>query len=85
MRISIFNNKRQQRYSDCEIFMEILSVVAVVFFMVGIVWLCALAHPALAFTVGSLLLAAISALATLYFKGRAAIESETEDDDRQQS
>lgn len=79
MRISIFNNKRQQRYSDCEVFMEILLVVSVVFFVVGIVWLCSLVHPALALTVAALLTAALSSLSILYFKGRAVIE---QDDDR---
>lgn len=82
MRISIFNNKRQQRYSDCEVFMEILFVVSVVFFIVGIVWLCSLIHPALALTVAALLTAALSSLAVLYFKGRAVIE---QSNDRQQA
>ncbi len=85
MRISIFRNKKVQLCSDYEAVMEVVFVIAVFLFMAGVVWLCALAHPALAFTVGSLLLAAISALAVLYYKGRAAIESETDDDDRQQS
>lgn len=80
MRISIFNNKRLQRYSDSEVFLEILLVVSVVFFIVGIVWLCSLVHPALALTVGALLTAALSSLAILYFKGRAIIDQQ--DDDR---
>lgn len=79
MRISIFNNKRQQRYSDCEVFMEILLIISVVFFIVGIVWLCSLVHPALALTVAALLTAVLSSLAVLYFKGRAVLE---QDDDR---
>lgn len=79
MRISIFNNKRQQRYSDCEVFMEILFVVSVVFFIVGIVWLCSLVHPALALTVAALLTAVISSLVILYFKGRAIIEQQDND------
>ena len=79
MRISISNNKRQQRYSDCEVFMEILLVVSVVFFIVGIVWLCSLVHPALALTVAALLTAALSSLAVLYFKGRAVIEQQGND------
>lgn len=83
MRISISNNKRQQRYSDCEVFMEILLVVSVVFFIVGIVWLCSLVHPALALTVAALLTAALSSLVILYFKGRAIIEQQ--DDDRSEA
>ena len=79
MRISIFNSKHYQRYSDSEIFMEVLLVVSVVFFIVGIMWLCSLVHPALALTVASLLTAALSSLADLYFKGRAILE---QDDDR---
>ena len=79
MRIYLFNSKRQQRYSDCEVFMEILLVVSVVFFIVGVVWLCSLVHPALALTVGALLTAALSSLVILYFKGRAILE---QDDDR---
>ena len=79
MRISIFNSKHYQRYSNSEIFMEILFVVSVVFFIVGIVWLCSLVHPALALTVASLLTAVLSSLADLYFKGRAILE---QDDDR---
>lgn len=85
MRISIFENKKVQLYSDYEVIMEIVFIIAVVLSMVGVVWLCSLAHPALAFTVGSLLIAGISALAVLYFKGRAAIEEENSNDDRQQS
>ncbi len=80
MRIFIPNNKRQQRYSDCEVFMEILLVVSVVFFIVGIVWLCSLVHPALALTVAALLTAVLSSLAVLYFRGKAIIEQQ--DDDR---
>ena len=80
MRISIFNSKRQQRYSDSEVFLEILLVASVVFFIVGIVWLCSLVHPALALTVAALLTAALSSLAILYFKGRAIIDQY--DDDR---
>ena len=80
MRISIFNNKRYQRYSDSEIFMEIILVVSVVFFIVGVVWLCSLVHPALALTVAALLTAALSSLSILYFKGRAIINQQ--DDDR---
>lgn len=83
MRISIFNNKRYQRYSDSEIFLEILLVVSVVFFIVGIVWLCSLVHPALALTVGALLTAALSSLGILYFKGRAIIAQQ--DDDRSEA
>lgn len=83
MRISISNNKRQQRYPDCEVFMEILLVVSVVFFIVGIVWLCSLVHPALALTVAALLTAALSSLAILYFKGRAIIDQQ--DDDRSEA
>ena len=83
MRISIFNNKRLQRYSDCVLFMEILFVVSVVFFIVGIVWLCSLVHPALALTVGALLTAALSSLADLYLKGRAIIDQC--DDDRSEA
>lgn len=79
MRISIFNNKRQQRYSDCEVFMEILLIISVVFFIVGIVWLCSLVHPALALTVAALLTAALSSLAVLYFKGRTVIERQGND------
>lgn len=79
MRISISNNKRQQRYSDCEVFMEILLVVSVVFFIVGIVWLCSLVHPALALTVAALLVAALSLFSVLYFKGRAIIEQQGND------
>lgn len=80
MRISIFNNKRLQCYSYCVLFMEINIVVSVVFFIVGIVWLCSLVHPALALTVAALLTAALSSLVILYFKGRAIIEQQ--DDDR---
>ena len=80
MRISIFNSKHYQRYSDSEVFMEILFVVSVVFFIVGVVWLCSLVHPALALAVGGLLTAVKSSLAILYFKGRAIIEQQ--DDDR---
>ena len=80
MRISIFNSKRQQRYSDSEVFLEILLVASVVFFIVGIVWLCSLVQPALALTVAALLTAALSSLAILYFKGRAIIDQY--DDDR---
>ena len=80
MRISIFTRKRQQRYSDSEIFMEIILVVSVVFFIVGVVWLCSLVHPALALTVAALLTAALSSLSILYFKGRAIINQQ--DDDR---
>ena len=83
MRISIFNSKHYQRYSDSEIFMEILLVVSVVFFIVGIVWLCSLVHPALALTVGALFTAALSSLAILYFRGRAIIEQQ--DDDRSEA
>lgn len=82
MRISIFNSKHYQRYFDSEIFMEILLIVSVVFFIVGIVWLCSLVHPALALTVGALLTAVLSSLAVLYFKGRAVIE---QGNDRQQA
>ena len=80
MRISIFNSKHYQRYSDSEILMEILLVVSVVFFIIGIVWLCSLVHPALALTVGALLTAVLSSLSILYFKGRAIIDNQ--DDDR---
>ena len=80
MRISIFNSKHYQCYSDSEVFMEILLVVSVVFFIVGIMWLCSLVHPALALTVGALLTAVLSSLAILYFKGRAIIDNQ--DDDR---
>ena len=80
MRISIFNNKRQQRYSYCVLFMEINIVVSVVFFIIGIVWLCSLVHPALALTVAAFLTAALSSLVILYFKGRAILEQQ--DDDR---
>ena len=73
MRIYLFNSKRQQRYSDCEVFMEILLVVSLVFFIVGIV------HPALALTVAALLVAALSLLSILYFKGRAIIEQQGND------
>lgn len=79
MRISIFNNKRLQRYSDCVVFMEINIVVSVVFFIIGIVWLCSLVHPALALTVAALLTAVISSLVILYFKGRAIIEQQGND------
>lgn len=79
MRTYLFNNKRQQRYSDCEVFMEILLVVSLVFFIVGIVWLCSLVHPALALTVAALLVAALSLLTILYFKGRAIIEQQGND------
>ena len=79
MRISIFNSKRQQRYSDSEVFLEILLVASVVFFIVGIVWLCSLVHPALALTVAALLTAALSSLAILYFKGRAIIDQQNDD------
>ena len=79
MRISIFNNKRQQRYSDCEVFMEILFVVSVFFFIVGIVWLCSLVHPALALTVAALLTAVISSLVILYFKGMEIVEQQGND------
>ena len=80
MRISIFKNKRLQRYSYCVLFMEIILVVSVVFFIVGVVWLCSLVHPALALTVAALLTAALSSLSILYFKGRAIIDQY--DDDR---
>ena len=83
MRISIFNNKRLQRYSYCVLFMEINIVVSVVFFIIGIVWLCSLVHPALALTVGALLTAALSSLSILYFKGRAIIDQQ--DDDRSEA
>lgn len=83
MRISIFNNKRLQRYSYCEVFMEILFVVSVVFFIIGIVWLCSLVHPALALTGASLLTAVLSSLSDLYFKGRAIIDQQ--DDDRSEA
>lgn len=79
MRISIFNNKRQQRYSDCEVFMEILFVVSVFFFIIGIVWLCSLVHPALALTVAALLTAALSSLVILYFKGMEIVEQQGND------
>lgn len=79
MRTYLFTNKRQQRYSDCEVFMEILLVVSLVFFIVGIVWLCSLVHPALALTVAALLVAALSLLTILYFKGRAIIEQQGND------
>lgn len=79
MRTYLFNSKRQQRYSDCEVFMEILLVVSLVFFIVGIVWLCSLVHPALALTVAALLVAALSLLTILYFKGRAIIEQQGND------
>ncbi len=79
MRTYLFNNNRQQRYSGCEVFMQILLVVSVVFFIVGIVWLCSLVHPALALTVASLLTAALSSLSILYFKGRAIIEQQDND------
>lgn len=79
MRISIFNNKRLQRYSNCVLFMEINIVVSVVFFIVGIVWLCSLVHPALALTVAALLTAAFSSLVILYFKGREIIEQQNND------
>lgn len=79
MRISISNNKHYQRYSDSEILMEILLVVSVVFFIVGVVWLCSLVHPALAMTVGALLTAAVSSLSILYFKGRAIIDQQNDD------
>ena len=79
MRISIFNNKRKQRYSDCEVFMEILFVVSVVVFVIGIVWLCSLVHPALALTVAALLTAVLSSLADLYLRGRAIIEQQGND------
>lgn len=79
MRISIFNNKRLQRYSYCVLFMEINIVVSVVFFIIGIAWLCSLVHPALALTVAALLSAVISSLAVLYFKGRAIIEQQDND------
>lgn len=79
MRISIFNNKRLQRYSYCVLFMEINIVVSFVFFIVGTVWLCSLVHPALALTVASLLTAAFSSLSVLYFKGRAIIEQQDND------
>lgn len=83
MRTYLFNNNRQQHYSDCEVFMQILLVVSVVFFIVGIVWLCSLVHPALALTVAALLTAVLSSLAVLYFKGRAIIEQQ--DDDRSEA
>lgn len=79
MRISIFNNKRLQRYSYCVLFMEINIVVSVVFFIVGIVWLCSLVHPALALTVAALLTAVISSLVILYFKGREIVEQHDND------
>ena len=79
MRISIFNNKRLQRYSDCVVFMEINIVVSVVFFIIGIVWLCSLVHPALALTVAALLTAVISSLVILYFKGREIVEQHDND------
>lgn len=79
MRISIFNNKRKQRYSDCEVFLEILLLVSVVFFIVGIVWLCSLVHPALALTVAALLTATLSSLVILYFKGREIVEQQGND------
>lgn len=79
MRISIFNSKHYQRYSDSEIFMEIILVISVVFFIVGVVWLCSLVHPALALTVAALLTAALSSLAILYFKGRAIIDQQGDD------
>lgn len=79
MRISIFNNNRLQRYSDCEVFMEILFMVSVVFFIVGIVWLCSLVHPALALTVAALLTAALSSLVILYFKGMEIVEQQGND------
>ena len=79
MRTYFFDSKRQQRYSDCEVFMEILFVVSLVFFIVGIVWLCSLVHPALALTVAALLVAALSLLSILYFKGRAIIEQQGND------
>ena len=79
MRISIFKSKRQQRYSDSEVFLEILLVASVVFFIVGIVWLCSLVHPALALTVAALLTAALSSLSILYFKGRAIIDQQNDD------
>lgn len=79
MRTYFFDSKRQQRYSDCEVFMEILLVVSLVFFIVGIVWLCSLVHPALALTVAALLVAALSLLSILYFKGRAIIEQQGND------
>ena len=82
MRISISNNKRQQRYSYCVLFMEINIVVSVFFFIIGIVWLCSLVHPALALTVAALLTAALSSLVILYFKGRAILE---QDDDRSEA
>ena len=79
MRISIFKNKRLQRYSYCVLFMEIILVVSVVFFIVGVVWLCSLVHPALALTVAALLTAALSSLSILYFKGRAIIDQQNDD------
>lgn len=79
MRISIFNNKRLQRYSYCVLFMEINIVVSVVFFIIGIVWLCSLVHPALALTVAALLTAALSSLVILYFKGREIVEQQGND------
>lgn len=79
MRISIFNNKRLQRYSDCVVFMEINIVVSVVFFIIGIVWLCSLVHPALALTVAALLTAALSSLVILYFKGMEIVEQQGND------
>ena len=79
MRISIFNNKRLQRYSYCVLFMEINIVVSVVFFIVGIAWLCSLVHPALALTVAALLTAALSSLVILYFKGREIVEQQGDD------
>lgn len=85
MRISIFENKKVQLYSDYEACMEVVFVIAVCLFMVGVVWLCALAHPALAFTMGALMLAGACAIAILYLKGKAMLESEGNSDDRQQS
>ena len=83
MRTYLFNSKRQHRYSDCEVFIEILLVVSVVFFIVGVAWLCSLVHPALALTVGALLTAVLSSLSILYFKGRAIIDQQ--DDDRSEA
>lgn len=79
MRTYLFNNKHQQRYSDCEVFMEIILIISVVLFIAGIVWLCSLVHPALALTVAALLTAALSSLSILYFKGRAIIDQQDND------
>lgn len=79
MRTYLFNNKHQQRYSDCEVFMEIILIISVVLFIAGIVWLCSLVHPALALTVAALLTAALSSLSILYLKGRAIIDQQDND------